>query len=107
MRALDEQLVSAILNDWQTAPIDNKLKVALSFLEKVAVPNGTVKREDMVRMRNAGISLDAVEDLLYVCLCFNMLTRLADAFDWEILSEKDFADGAKNMLRFGYGATSM
>lgn len=58
-------------------------------------------------MRDAGVSDQAIEDAIYVCFGFNVLTRLADAFDFDLITPEQFQEGGKNMLRFGYKIASM
>ncbi len=107
MTALDEEIVQAVLTDWQTAEIDEKLRTTLAFLEKLAVPDRAVGPEDIARMRAVGVSDQAIEDAIYVCFSFNVFTRLADAFDFELVTPELFRHGAKQMLQFGYRLTSM
>ena len=107
MTALNDQLVEAVLADWQTAPIDDKLRTTLAFLEKLTVPEGKVSIEEIQTMRQVGVSEQAIEDAIYVCFAFNVLTRLADAFDFDMLTPEQFQEGAKSILRFSYQLTSM
>lgn len=95
------------MTDWRSAPIDPKLRTTLAFLEKLAVPNGKVGPDEIAAMRAAGVSDPAIEDAIYVCFSFNIISRLADAFEFELVTPDQMKEGARNMLRFGYGMTSM
>lgn len=99
--------MQAVLTDWRTAPVDARLHATLAFLEKMAQPGHPICAEDVAGMRDAGVSDAAIEDAMYVCFCFNVLTRLADAFDFEIITPTQFEKSAKGMLKFGYEITSM
>ncbi len=53
-------------------------------------------------MREAGVSDKAIEDAIYVCTYFNIIDRIADSLDFEVLSSETFAQRAGNFLREGY-----
>jgi len=58
--------------------------------------------DDITPLRAAGVSDQAIEDALVVCALFNMIDRLADAFDVEIPSEEGFARTGERLLAMGY-----
>jgi alkylhydroperoxidase family enzyme len=91
-----------VLEDWRTAPIDEKLRTTLGFLEKVTLTPDDVRREDAALPRQAGVSDAALLDALYVCALFNLLDRVSDALDFSIPTPDEFRKGAKMLLRFGY-----
>ena len=99
--------MEAVLDDWRTAPIDEKLRATLGFLEKLAVPNGEVGSKDVEAMRAAGVSDQGIEEAIYVCFCFNVLSRLADAFDFEHRPQEALRFAGRIMYRFGYKRTSV
>lgn len=53
-------------------------------------------------LRVAGVSEQAIEDALVVCALFNVMDRLADAFDVAIPSEEGFARTGERLLTMGY-----
>ncbi|MFZ0547791.1 MAG: hypothetical protein WAM60_20255 [Candidatus Promineifilaceae bacterium] len=85
----DEALVKAILEDWRTAPIDERLRAMLGFLEKVTLTPTEVTPEDIAPLRAVGLNDHAIEEALYVCFLFNMMDRFADAFDFEVPEQAD------------------
>ena len=91
-----------MLDDWRTAPIDEKLRATLGFLEKLTLVPGEVRQDDIVSMRAAGASDQAIEDAIYVCVYFNIIDRIADSLDFEVLSAEIFAQRAGNFLKEGY-----
>jgi alkylhydroperoxidase family enzyme len=95
-------LVKAILDDWRTAPIDEKLRATLAFLEKLTLAPGDVGPDDVTALRVVGVSDQAIEDALYVCIIFNIIDRIADSLSFEIPSAKVFAEGAGFLLKYGY-----
>jgi hypothetical protein len=61
-----------------------------------------VTPDDVNAVRAEGVSDEAISDALHVCFAFNLIDRLADAFAWHVTTEKEFDQGAKNLLKFGY-----
>ena len=62
-------MVDAALDDYETAPIDERLRGALHFLATL----------DPARALAAGVSRDALRDAADVQAGFEMITRFADA----------------------------
>jgi alkylhydroperoxidase family enzyme len=99
---LTDEKVAAVLDDWRTAPIDEKLRVTLGLLEKVTLIPGEVGPGDIAPLRAAQISEQAIEDALVVCALFNIIDRMADALDVAIPSAEGFARTAERLLEQGY-----
>lgn len=95
-------MVEAILDDWRTAPIDEKLRAMLGFLEKLTLHPGDVDAKDIQPVRAAGVSDQAIEDAIYICVLFNMIDRVADALNFAIPSEESFTRAAISTLMDGY-----
>ncbi len=94
--------MQAVLNDWHTAPIDEKLRLMLGLLEKVTLFPAEVSPSDVQPLVAAGITEQAIEDALIVCASFNIIARVADAFDVAIPSAEGFAHTAEFLLEHGY-----
>ena len=92
-----------MLDDWRTAPIDEKLRATLGFLEKITLSPDDVGPEDAAPSRQAGVSDSALRDAVYVCALFNLIDRVSDALDFAIPSEEGFTKIAKILLKRGYG----
>ena len=99
--------MAAVLENWRTAPIDEKLRRALAFLEKLTVTPSEVTPEDIESVRSAGMSDKAIEEVIHVCFLFSVMDRLADAFGFDMLTGKDFQRGGRVLYSFGYGALSI
>jgi len=50
----------------------------------------------------AGVSPEQIEDALAVSFAFNTTDRLANAFDFDLLSAEGYEAGAKYLLKRGY-----
>lgn len=99
---LGDELVKAVLEDWHTAPIGEKLRAMLGFLEKLTLAPGGIGRDDLSAVRAAGVSDAAVEDAIYVCAFFNIIDRVADSLGFMVPSPEEFARRAGRFLEEGY-----
>jgi alkylhydroperoxidase family enzyme len=91
-----------VLDDWRTAPIGQELRAALAYVEKLTLSPEEVGPEDVALARQAGVSDSALRDAVYVCALFNVIDRIADALDFAIPTQEEFAKGAGVLLRIGY-----
>jgi uncharacterized peroxidase-related enzyme len=97
----DGERVSAVLDDLETAPVEEPLRATLRMLRKL----GREQRADVDDMRAllaAGVSRGQIEDALAVAFAFNTMNRLADAFGFAVPGPKGFEAGAKYLLAHGY-----
>lgn len=97
----NDPLVEAVLADVDAAPISGKLKATLHLLRKVSKQE-TVTVDDMKTVLAAGVTKAQIEDALAVCFAFNVITRLADAFEFEVGPRATFDGGARHLLKRGY-----
>jgi alkylhydroperoxidase family enzyme len=103
----DQKLIAAVLENWRTAPVSEKMRSTLGFLEKLTTSPGDVTPADLEPMRSAGVSDRAIEEAVYVCFLFSMMDRLADAFGFDMHSAEDFQKGGRVLYTLGYGALSI
>lgn len=89
-----------MLADWRTAPIDDRLRAMLGYLEKLTLAPESINPADVDALRGAGIGEQGIIDATYVCVLFNMIDRIADALGFAVPA--DFAHGAASQLRRGY-----
>ena len=99
---LGDEVTQAILNDWRSAPIGGKLRATLGFLEKLTLSPKEARPEDVAVLRVEGLTDPAIRDAIYVCVGFNIITRIADALDFKVPPYKVFSSSAKFLLVFGY-----
>ena len=97
-----DALTNQVLEDPATAPIDEKLRATLAFLEKVTLRPDEVVADDAAKVRATGVSREAINDALYVMFLFNVYDRLADSFDWRLQTADERKRGAKMLLTRGY-----
>ena len=91
-----------MLADWRTAPLDPKLRTTLGFLEKLTLAPTEVGPADVKPLRAAGVTDEAVEDAIHVCVLFNIYDRLADSLSFHLPGLDGYAASGRNLMRRGY-----
>jgi alkylhydroperoxidase family enzyme len=99
---MGDDTVNATLADLERAPVPHKVKVTLRLLEKVTRDHAALTPEDFEPVLAAGVSPEAIVEALNVAWCFNTITRLADAFEFEVGPRAAFDAAAKMLLTRGY-----
>ncbi|MBS1120159.1 MAG: alkylhydroperoxidase AhpD family core protein [Deltaproteobacteria bacterium] len=94
--------VAAVLADLASAPIGEPLRATLGFLGKVTRDHAAVTADDVRPLLALGVTRSQVEDALNVCFAFNVITRLADTFKFEVGPQAAFDSAAKMLLSRGY-----
>lgn len=78
------------------------MKAALALVAKVTKDHAAVTAADFEPLLAAGVSEAGVRQALDVAWAFNVITRLADAFEFEVGDRGFFDSGAKMLLKRGY-----
>jgi alkylhydroperoxidase family enzyme len=94
--------VQAVLADLDHAPIAEPLRATLGLLRKVTEAHGEVDADDIRPLLALGLTRAEIADALEVGFAFNVITRLADTFDFEVGPPASFEAGAKMLLGRGY-----
>jgi alkylhydroperoxidase family enzyme len=71
-------------------------------LEKLVLTPADIEPDDIVPLRAAGVSEQAIEDALSVCVLFTIINRIADSLDFELSSPEAFSRDADRLLEHGY-----
>jgi alkylhydroperoxidase family enzyme len=99
---MGDSKVQAVLADLATAPIGEPLRATLGLLRKVTKDHGAVNALDVKAVLAAGVTRAQIEDALHVCFAFNVITRLADTFNFFVGPRTAFDSSAKMLLTRGY-----
>lgn len=91
-----------MLADLASAPIAEPLRATLGFLRKVTREHHAVTAADIAPLLALGVTREQIEDALAVGFCFNVITRLADTFAFEVGTSASFHAGARSLLTRGY-----
>jgi alkylhydroperoxidase family enzyme len=82
------------------------MRATLGLLEKMTLAPGEVLAADLVELRAAGLSDRAILDAAYVCMGFNVITRIANALGFKVPPDEVFSRASRYLTRFGYNILS-
>src|SRR5215468_10418635 len=92
----------SVYPDWRTAPVDDKVLSMPGSLEAMTLRPHTLTREDTDAVRAAGVGDEALVDAIHVGALFNMIVRLADSFEFEVITPERERERAPARLDRGY-----
>ncbi len=91
-----------MLDDHRTAPIAEPLRATLTFLQKLCLQPDSIDAADAARALGAGVTKAALRDAVWVCMCFGVFTRVADALGWQQQDARGIARSSKMLWTRGY-----
>lgn len=91
-----------MLEDWRTAPVPEKFRVMVGFLEKMTLEPRELGPADVDPLRAAGLSDEEIADAIHVCGAFNLINRLSDALGWEMQKNVAVHRFTDLLLNVGY-----
>lgn len=97
----DNAKVTAALDDLDSKPIEEPLRVTLRLLDKLTREH-RIDADEIRRVMAAGVSAQQTEDALAVGLAFDITDRLANAFDFTVADKAAMTAGARHLLKRGY-----
>jgi alkylhydroperoxidase family enzyme len=92
----------AVQRDWRTAPVGERLRATLGFVERLTLHPESLTTADAQKVLDAGVSEDALVDAIHVAALFAMIVRLADSLAWDVPPFAAFFERAQAMLAGGY-----
>jgi alkylhydroperoxidase family enzyme len=95
-------LVTAVLQDYRTAPISDREKALFAFIEKVNRESSRLRKEDVEDVKAAGWSEEALYDAITVCALFNFYNKWIDATGVSDMSAAAYAASGDRLATFGY-----
>ena len=91
-----------MLCDFRNAPLPQREKELLALIEKTALDSSSVTEADVVAVRNAGWSDEAVYDAITVCALFRFYTAWVDGCGVGALPPEGYAMSGKRLATEGY-----
>lgn len=93
-----------VLDDFESAPVSDRLRATLGFLHKMTLEPDALTPDDARAVLAAGVDKAALAEAIHVAYLFNIYDRLADAMGWHV---PDKATGyyklaASRLLKHGY-----
>lgn len=107
VRGLDQTVVAAVLDDWRHAPINDRLRAMVGFLEKLTLHPKAVWTDDLEPLHQAGLNDTAIKEAITVCFLFCLINRLADAFEFEVPTAPSYSRLGFVLYNMGYGLGSL
>jgi alkylhydroperoxidase family enzyme len=95
-------MVDAVLDDYRTAPIDNREKALFAFIEQMNERSNLIRREDIDRVTAAGWTEEAIYDAITVCALFKFYNAWIDATGVHDLPAGAYEMSGKRMATEGY-----
>ena len=103
-KEMQRAAVDEVIFDFHAAPISERLKAALEFLEVMTLRPNDLTAEHAKAALNAGLSAGALMDAIAVGALFNIITRYADALDFSLPTTAEFERAANMLLKRGYAS---
>jgi alkylhydroperoxidase family enzyme len=92
-----------IVENYRTAPIDEKLRATLSLLETFTLRPDQMSAADVRPVLATGVTREQIRDAFYVAFLFNIYDRLADTLGWQLPDPAYYAKAGQFLLKKGYG----
>jgi uncharacterized peroxidase-related enzyme len=100
--ALGDGKTELVLNDYRTAPIDEKLRAMLGLLETLTLRHEQLDVADIRLVIDVGVTREAIRDAFYVAFLFNTYDRLADTLGWQLPQDRYYKKAGQFLLKKGY-----
>ena len=94
--------MAAVLKDYRTAPIDERMQATLRLLETFTLRPEQLGPADVRAVLATGVTREMIRDAFYVAFLFNGYDRLADTLGWELPDSRYYAKAGKFLLKKGY-----
>jgi uncharacterized peroxidase-related enzyme len=98
----DRSLVDAVLEDYRTAPVDDRTKALFAFIEKMNERSNQIQRDDIDHLKQAGWTEEAIYDAITVCALFRFYNAWVDATGVHDLPAAAYAVSGKRLAEQGY-----
>jgi uncharacterized peroxidase-related enzyme len=102
-RALLRKIAHSLDGPLNFDELSPKARVMMPFLEKLTLSPEQMSPDDIAPLRAAGISVQAIADVVHIVAIFSFMNRIADATGCHALTPKQADFVAKLLLAKGYG----
>jgi hypothetical protein len=94
-----------VLDDYRTAPIDERDKALFCFLEKMNAASNAIRRDDVDVVKAAGWSDEAIYDAITVCALFRFYNAWIDATGVHDMPAAAYEMSGRRLATHGYRPT--
>ena len=95
-----EELVSSLLNDIDSAEVDDNLKPIFKFVKKLTLDPTRMTQSDADSVFNAGWSERALYDAIIICCVWSFMNRFVEGLGLSVVPDQFVMEG--KMLHAGY-----
>ena len=74
-----DHFLEAVASNWRDASLDDVDLALCAYVEKLTLRPGDMTETDVQRLRDLGLSDEAIHDVIQVASYFNYINRVADA----------------------------
>lgn len=99
---MGDAFVKAVWVDPDSVEMDPKLRAALRLCEVITLRPEDIAPEIFTELRELGVADREIETVVQVCCAFNMVTRIADALEFDVPTWDRLKRGGKIMYKRGY-----
>jgi alkylhydroperoxidase family enzyme len=93
-----------VLEDFESAPVNERVRATLRFLRRMTLEPDALRPEDARAVLATGVTRPALAEAIHVSYLFNIYDRLADAMGWHVPDPKVgfYRTAAQRLLKHGY-----
>jgi uncharacterized peroxidase-related enzyme len=102
VKGMPRETADTVLANYHMAPISNRLRATLGYLEKITKKPDQLSPADAQTVLDAGVSRPAFEDAIAVAAVFAVITRYANALNFAIPTDAEYDKAATMLLKRGY-----
>jgi hypothetical protein len=99
-------LVNAVMDDFRTAPIDDRDKELFAFIERMNAQSNQITRQDVERLTAVGWTQDEIYDAITVCALFRFYNAWIDATGVHDMPIEAYEISGKRLATQGYRPAS-
>ncbi|MEY2581091.1 MAG: hypothetical protein QOE09_940 [Ilumatobacteraceae bacterium] len=101
---VDESAFDQLLVSIDDAPIDERLKPLVRFVQKLTLTPSLMIAADVASVRAAGWTEDAIFDAICICGFSNLMNRVVDATGI-VSTEEELRESGQRLASLGYDGT--
>ena len=95
-------LIDQLLADLETAPVEDRFRPLLAYVQKLTLSPSTMTQEDADAVFDAGWDEKALHDAIAVCARMNFMCRLVEGHGFLPMDANRARENAENRKRLGY-----
>ena len=99
---IEEGLVDTLLDDLDTAPVDDKFKPLLAFIRKLTLTPSQMTQADADAVFDAGWDEAALHNAIAVCARMSFMNKLVEGHGFVPMNKETARERARERVELGY-----